>query len=245
MKLFEFILHETSEEDRAIVSLSSALVAKLVSRYNSTKETHFKLGRIGDLVDTPLLALNDIQIEVTDADHLLDIIQKEKSPESTTNGVWDPEIDTIWINHELLSGLRIKIIRIISHELRHALDDMKSDYRAGESHRYDTPKKIEYRGVKNHPEMGNVDYLARPSEINARFLEVLTFLTRSISKNYPLYDNEKDLFDRSVEDLYNFMEKKKISGLFPEKEKSKEYRRLLRRGLDYIEKEIAYLASLN
>jgi hypothetical protein len=159
-----------------------------------------------------------------------------------TSGVWDPNTDTIWINSERLSDLRLKVIRLISHELRHALDDMKSDYRASESDRYDTPKNPAYRNIKKDPYYGNLSYLAKPSEINARFVEVLTLLSRTIARDF-IQTGTRGLRDKAISDLYRFLETKKILNLFPEKEKSADYKRLLKRAVDFIDKEIAYLGS--
>lgn len=239
MKLLEFIITETSDEDRAIVSLSSSLATKLQS-LESRNQQEIALGKIGDLVDTPLVAVNDIKIQVTDEDRILDVLGKTKESDSITSGVWDPNTDTIWINYQALSKPKLQLIRLISHELRHALDDMKSDYRASESDRYDTPKNPKHR--KKDPYYPTLPYLAKPSEINARFLEVLTHLTRSMSNNVTRYGLE-GLRERSIRDLFDFMEMRDILHLFPEKEKSKDYKRLLKRGVEYIEKEIEHLQS--
>lgn len=239
MKLLEFILLETTDEDRAIASLASTLAYRIQTSLQGNKRKAFELGKISDLVDTPLVALNNISIRF-DTNQA---IQKKYSQSSTdrTNGIWDPNDDVVVLNVDLINERRLKLIRVITHELRHALDDMKSEYRASQSTGYDTPRNKQHRVPTDDHK--NLPYLASPSEINARFVEVLSLLTRMIERNYIFSDDEQEAFDRSVEDMLKLMDKRKILMLFPEKEKSKQYRRLISRGTDFITKELEYLKS--
>jgi hypothetical protein len=121
------------------------------------------------------------------------------------------------------------LLSVISHELRHALDDFKSDHRAGSSEKYSTPKKRHQRRGKNL-------YLAQPSEINARFLQVLNSLVPIIKRAY-LQKSPDKIKQEIVKNFYNLLNYYNISELFPEKEASRDYKRLIKRGMDFISKE--------
>ena len=129
----------------------------------------------------------------------------------------------------------------MAHELRHALDDYKSEKKASVSNSYSTPKKKEYRKEYNDPYYGNISYLAEPAEINARFLQVLDQLTTTIRQSVKLYPNDPK--PAIMKEFKNILAYYHISDLFPEKELSKDYKRLMKRAMDYIEKELAYLQN--
>jgi hypothetical protein len=245
MRLQELFLQETTEEDRAIISLANA-VYRHVSKYvdyidpNSTKP--LDIGKIGDFADTPLDGFEDIKLELQQGDALgrrTAEANKEEYDGKEPNGVWFNEVPAIAINSDKISSERIK--STISHELRHALDDLKSDGRASSSLRYRTPKKKEHRKKDPYSEK-NYPYLAEPSEINARFNQVLDGLVDSIAKNSNM--DPKQLWDHEIKVLKRLFIMHNITSLFPEKTASRDYKRLVKRAVDFIQKEIKYITSL-
>ena len=255
MRLVELFLNETTEEDRALISLSSAIYNYL-QRYadqdldydNPDDEENgvVRLGKLGNMFDTPIQGMEDINLEIQTDMGLVDRVRRETPDEFTDTsgadgpgGIWYNHNKTMVLNSDFLSSDDMK--SVVTHELRHALDDVKSGYKANVSTRYGTAKNKSYRKVTKDPHMGNVAYLAQPAEINGRFAQALDKLTDQIPHliKYP----QDQIHKRSVRLLLQAMDKYNISHLFPEKEKSRDYKRLLKRGMDFIQKELNYLIS--
>ena len=245
MRLVELFIIETTEEDRTIISLAN-VIYRHVGKYSdyvdpeSTKPV--PVGKIGDFADTPLDGFEDINIELQQGEALgrrVATANQEEYDGRKIGGIWSNTGPTITLNADNVSSERIK--STIVHELRHALDDLKSEGRAGSSERYSTPKKKEHRKKDPHSEK-NYPYLAAPEEINARFGEVLNGLTDSISKNANMRPDQ--LWDHEIKVLKRLLSAYDISTLFPEREKSKDYKRLIKRAVDFIQKEIKYISSL-
>lgn len=236
MFLREMILSETSDEDRAIVSLATAVTMYLRKQNFQVGYSPRRIGKVGDLFDTPLQALNDVNLEVASSEYLTDFTNSLDDRE--VGGAWDGNTETVILNADKINTTRM--VRILSHEFRHALDDYKSDFRAGEDdNRYDTPKKKEHRNAKNDPYMSHLYTLAKPAEINARFAEVLTDLSLGMKK---LPVSSKEEMRKQALDLLNrSLAHKRIAELFPERTESRDFRRLLSRAVDYIDKEISHL----
>jgi len=271
MRLVELFLTETTEEDRALISLSSSLydyiqkyrdlenASKYSSDYDeydpeldtdteniSDEDKSVVVGQIGKIFDTPLEILNPVTIELQSSSGMTDRLEKEKSddtdisPTGEVLGLWYGRNSTIVLNRDYLDSKILK--SSITHELRHALDDYKSGFEANKAGgRYTNPKKKSHRKVKNDPYMGNLSYLAEPAEINARFLQVLHNLVDSISRMSKTHGADAERF--IMRDFRDLLKKYRISDLFPEKEKSKDYKRLLKRGVDFIQKELQYRRS--
>lgn len=244
MKLQELFLTETTEEDRAIVSLANVIynhVRKYTDYIDPTITEPIDIGKIGDFADTPLMGMEDINIALQQGDTLGREVAEFNAEEydgKNPRGVWWANGPTITLNADHISSERIK--STIVHELRHALDDLKSKGRAGTSIKYDTAKKKIHR--KRDPYAKNFPYLAKPSEINARFSQVLDGLTDSISKNSNM--RPQQLWDHEMKVLKRLFIMHNISDLFPEKTQSKDYKRLMKRAADFIQKEIKYMAEL-
>lgn len=227
MKLQELFLVESSEEDRAIASLSSVVYNGLQDYVGISENV--VLGKIGDLFNTPLVALNDITIELQsdeDIRHALDV----KDPAAMAFGYWDLPTSTIVLNHDLLNTERMKTT--VAHELRHALDDVKSNNVASSSPSYNRPRKKEHAGIES----------AQPSEINARFVEVLQVLAKRAPQWFAKVTPQRTR-ERLLNDFDHLLVKYEIANLFPEKTKSSDYKRLLKRGYDFIQKEIDHLVA--
>ena len=251
MRLLELFLVETTEEDRALISLSSAIYAKLQpymgeldydNVFDIPEQQLIKIGKIGDIFDTSLTALNDVSIEVQGGDPF---IEHAKDPKETIAdyegkdmyGFYEEDTRTVVLNLELLDRHRMKTS--ITHELRHALDEIKAGPTRGDANRYFTPKKKEHR--KNDP-YSTIQYRARPAEINARFVEVLDILAKRI----PQWHNKLSLDEvrpKILNDLKHLLVKYEIADLFPEKEQSRDYKRLMKRAVDFIDKELLHVQS--
>jgi hypothetical protein len=85
-----------------------------------------------------------------------------------------------------------------------------------------------------------MSYTAQPAEINARFAEVLNSLTNSLPAVAKFPDSEQTRI-RAQRLLIQGLKKHQISDLFPEKEKSRDYKRLVKRGMDFITKELSHI----
>jgi len=244
MRLQELFLIETTEEDRAIVSLANVVyshIKKYIDYVDPDSPEPVNIGKIDDFAETPLEGMEDINIVLQQGEALgreVAAQNKEEYEGKDPRGLWDSAGPTITINADHISSEKIK--STIVHELRHALDDLKSSGRAGTSSKYDTPKKKVHR--KKDPYAKNFPYLAKPSEINARFSQVLDGLTDSIAKNSNLPPQQ--LWDQEMKVLKRLFIMHNISDLFPEKEQSRDYKRLMKRAADFIQKEIKYIASL-
>lgn len=245
MRLVELFLNETTEEDRAIISLANAVyshVRKYIDYIDPDATDPIDIGKIGDFADTPLDGFDTIKIELQQGDALgrrTSEANQEEYNGTEPSGVWFNEGPTIALNSDNISSERIK--STIAHELRHALDDLKSEGRASSSSRYGTPKKKEHRKKDPYSEK-NYPYLAQPAEINARFNQVLDGLTDSISKNSSM--DPKQLWDHEIKVLKRLFIAHNIAVLFPERTQSRDYKRLMKRAADFIQKEIKYIASL-
>jgi hypothetical protein len=265
MKLLEIFIKETTEEDRAIVSLSSA-ISKYIQKYETidddgdswkdhdyddqldfseiSSDAPIKLGTIGSLFNTPLTGLNNVKLELQSDYAIRHRLKKstgekiKKPDEGVIFGLWYPSSDTLVLNKDFIGSNKLKTV--ISHELRHALDDYKSDYKANkEKGRYSRPKKKHHR--KKYHDGPNYPYLAQPAEINARFIEALHLVTNSLTRASK--SPNIDLIEYGIKELKKYLKDRHIEELFPEKEKSKDYKRLIKRAIDYIYKEAEYLKS--
>jgi hypothetical protein len=268
MRDFE-IITETTEEDRAIISLGTAIYGRLKhfedqepdtdDVYNSDYDDYdpdadiddepkpddelIVVGKVGELFDTPLGALNGITIELQSTYGINERMRKDEGSDVTTDpktgvimGLWYPVTSTMVLNKDYLGSNALR--STVAHELRHALDDYKSDFRANASTKYRTPKNPDYREVTKDPVLGDVNYLAEPAEINARLVQVLVDMTSVISRAAKLEPKDADaLIDKY---LKQSMKNHKITSLFPEKEKSKDYKRIMKRVADFIDKELTY-----
>lgn len=224
MRIDEIVLSETTEEDRALVSLSSYLHDYITTHVKVSPKS-VSLGKIGDISDTPVVALADVSVVVWPSKRL------EKFAGIPAVGVWDAATRTIALNMDRLDSIKLKTT--LTHELRHALDDTKSSNRASGSYGYNTAKHPAHR---NDPDLA---YLAEPAEINARFAEVLHVLTKSVLRAKKMYPD--DIRSAVMRDLDSLLKNKRIAELFPEKHASRAYKRLVKRAVDFIDKEISHL----
>ena len=237
-------LFETADEDRALISLSSAIYDKITPYINSDSDELVSIGKIGDILDTPLQAVNDVSVELMGGDAFLERAMGPGDDAAMYEGkellaFYEEDTRTVVLNTEFLGRHRMKTS--ITHELRHALDEIKSGSYPGDAKRYFTPKKKEHR--KDDP-YSTTKYRAQPAEINARFVEVLDILSKRIPKWYAAIDG-KDIKKQLSIDFKNLLVKFEIADLFPEKTQSKDYQRLVKRAYEFMQKEIDHTESLS
>jgi hypothetical protein len=273
MKITELIL-ESADENRAIISLAQVLYRKIYNNYAISNQeidydtdytddnygnndysddsefgnTHIdydpgneekiKLGKIGDMFDSPIPALDSIRIELISDYSIHELFSNEEGHEAmghTILGFWSSDTNTISFNADRLRDKRMETV--IGHELRHALDDIKSNYKGNASTRYTTPKNPEHR------KDNSMNYLAQPAEINARFTEVLHNLLPKIQNAVKLPADQQR--DKLIKDLNVELQRNHISAMFPEKTQSSDYKRLLKRAWEFIQKEVDHLNSID
>lgn len=257
MRLQELFLTETTEEDRAIISLAKTIFTKLsdLSTVSLEKGQVINIGTIGDHFDTPLNILDPVKLSIwTNEDIVDDFVPEDKraqylgdgdgeSKRRNIYGLWDSSENTVVFNYDFIASNAIK--QVITHELRHALDDYKSDFKANKSTKYSTPKKKEHRKDYSDDPYASDDlkaqpYRAQPAEINARFAEVLHGITAQAAHAFKRDPNPASMRAKLMKDLKRLFDERHISYLFPEKEKSRDYKRLMKRAVDMIDKEISY-----
>lgn len=237
-------LFETKEEDKALIALSSAIYDRVQAYagdvdfdYDDYDQELIHIGKIGDIADTPFKTLNDVSIDLQSGDpFLLRAIEPGEDIEDYRGknlfAFYEEDTRTIVLNIDLLDRNRMKTT--ITHELRHALDEIKSGSYPYDAARYFTPKKKEHRVSDPY---STVEYRARPAEINARFTEVLDTLSKRIPQWYNKLDASmiKQQLSKDFKDLLVNYE---IADLFPEKTQSKDYKRLVSRAYDFMQQEI-------
>jgi hypothetical protein len=236
MRATEFIA-ETAEEDRAIISLANA-IWEHIQQYKTVVRSG-SVGTIDDITNTPLDAVKDIKVYLATDDDIAKIYNEDEPDASKhvtgdkIKGMWDQKRNTVYLNLTKITSSEVK--RTIAHELRHVLDDVKSNNAAGSSPRY---------GEKSRNTSTDLDaYRSSKAEINARFIEVMhtipIYVERAKQQNIP---NPREFV---MDKFYNMMDQRHIQKYFPEKERSREYKQLIKRAVNFIDKEIAHVFGTN
>lgn len=263
MKLLELFLKETTEEDRAILSLSSAISSHInkykdiepeQNNYDSDFDSDYDdldihgdedlpqdIGTIGQLFDTPLDILNPVRLELQSDYGIRQRIKREDESDKPVIvpgkddilGLWYNDSKTIVLNKDYLGSQSLK--SAVSHELRHALDDFKSDFKANVSNKYTTSKIKSIRKLSDKDDIHGLKTLSQPAEINARFSQVLHDMIPVIARAVKLAPADADrLIGKSLKDeLDHYL----IADFFPHKQNSKEYKRFMKRAADFVQKE--------
>lgn len=128
---------------------------------------------------------------------------------------YDPDTKTVIvprIDKDLTSEL--------VHELRHALDDVKSSGRFLQGKKTSTP-----RSTNKDPRSA---YLSLPLEINARFSQAIHSIIKDLKGTNP---SKKDIIDAIRIEFFV----QNITPFFPNKMNDPAYRRLFSRALSYLE----------
>lgn len=236
-------LFETTSDDREISKISTQIYSYISSNFGTDPEATGSLGTVGEICrlpdDNPL---SNISIDFKSNDELKqkDIATAKKNGQNidpyairTTVGTWNADHNQIQLNSDFIGSNKLKTV--IAHELRHALDDKKSDNWASASTRYATPKKKEHRVAKDEDD--KTPYLAEPAEINARFMELqhqLAGYIPRIYKNFP----PNQIKAKIKEYIPRLLDGYRIASLFPEKTQSKDYKRLISRLMSFVEAEM-------
>ena len=116
MRLQELFLVETTEEDRAIISLAAVVyrhVIKYADYIDPESTEPLDIGKIGDFADTPLDGFEDIKIELQQGDALgkrTAAANNEEYDGKEPRGVWFNEIPAIALNFD---GLYSEMARLV------------------------------------------------------------------------------------------------------------------------------------
>lgn len=239
------IIFETTEEDRALISLGREL-HKYITQHKNDFETETDnpevVGSIGQLFDTPFDGkikkdINSILIQVQSDYGIRERRKTEtgarvtKSPnQENIMGLWYYDRKLIVLNFDYI-GTK-SLTSTIIHELRHALDTFKSEGRSDiVGTRYNKPISPSGDEYQN--------YRSQPTEINARFSQVLGDMVRNIPLVLEQSPNNYRVLIEKM--FFSTLDRYHIADLFPEKEKSSAYKRLIKRGMDFIQKETDYV----
>ncbi len=182
--------------------------------------------------------LNNITLELQGGEPFLRRAESQSTDrvsETDVLGFWNFVTKTLTLNLDYLDYKSIKTV--ITHELRHALDDYKSNFQASYSAKYSTPKHKKFRKGKSKTDPN--PYLAQPAEINARFVEAMDTLVNIIPKRYRTL-SASEIKPQLKIDLISLLKKHNIAEFFPTKDKSPDYKRLVKRGMSMLEKEMQY-----
>lgn len=128
---------------------------------------------------------------------------------------YDPETKTI-IVPKIDKDLTSELV----HELRHALDDIKSSGKFLQGRKTNTP-----RSKNDDPRSA---YLSLPLEINARFSQAIHAIIKDLKDTNP---TRKDIVDAIRVEFFV----QNITPFFPKKMQDPAYRRLFSRALSYLE----------
>lgn len=229
MKILKLL--EMAQEDSALITIAKALGSYLSSKTIRIKWEEDKNN--GQL----LLGNIERSLRGTGLEPLLD-----KFPEpfrritlgfrDMTNadigGHWNANKRSIFINPRDLESedASYRLTNTLVHELRHALDDFKSGFVANTSQKYTKQSKLAADE--------NTAYLSQPNEMNARYAEALHYLSPAIEK----WKQTPPSTDELHKTVVYALKQHHIAQLFPEKERSPQYRRFINRIIDYIQKSI-------
>lgn len=137
---------------------------------------------------------------------------------NAARAAYDPDTKTVIVpqtDTDLTSDL--------VHELRHALDDVKSAGKFLQGRKTSTP-----RSSKDDPRSA---YLSLPLEINARFSQAIHSIVKDLQGTAP---GRKDIIDAIKVEFFV----QNITPFFPKKMEDPDYRRLFTRALSYLESRL-------
>lgn len=223
--LIREMLTETTDEDRALSSLAKTLFT-VVTRFSSTNPKGGVVGRIGKIVDTPIVALNNIKIKVLPNVKFYRELGEDLPPEgkAPASGFWDPNTDTIVLNMHYANSLRWH--KTIVHELRHALDDVKSEYRASDKNRYSQHRD---------------GYLHTPMEIHARYLAGVHMALQRLKRMYNAGDSKQQVLASLPGIINDVLDTNQITRVLPGRYKTPAYKRLASRAYQLLSTEVNHI----
>lgn len=242
-------LFETTEDDRDISALSKRIYSYIASDYQGVgpEDAAGPVGTVAEICNLPEgHPLGDINIVLVTDEELKKREVKDAKKKGikldpykmkSSVGYWIPARNTIEFNTDFMNSNQLK--STVAHELRHALDDKKSDNWANSSDNksYGSPRKKEHRRTKDTAPDDKTPYLAEPAEINARFMEVQHALTDYIPRIYAKFEPNQ-IKQKILQYIKRLLEEYRIAQLFPEKTQSKDYQRLIKRVMAFAEAEM-------
>lgn len=235
MLLSEILLEDVAI-DRAIIQLAKVINNDLASNNGKPRKMSSYVLQLPDVYkETIGNSLNNVSVKPYTGKTIFKIVHpgKEFKKDYMMHGVWNADDDfsaqsgILGVNKDLIGTN--EGTSAIAHELRHAADDVLSGGKTIDNFGYNNPKKKELR-------TGRTDYTARPAEINARFSQAMEQMTRGIPIAYKKPENE--IKSKLKQFLVHTFNKFEISELFPEKEKSRDYKQLMKRAMNYIQTEM-------
>lgn len=140
---------------------------------------------------------------------------KTQGLSKSAEAAYDPDTKTI-IVPKLGKDLTSELV----HELRHALDDLKSSGRFLQGRKTSTPRSTN--------KDSRSAYLSLPLEINARFSQAIHAIINDLKGTNP---TQKDIIDAIKIEFFA----QSITPFFPDRMKDPAYRRLFSRALSYLE----------
>ena len=223
--LIREMLTETTDEDRALSSLAKTLFT-VVTRFSSTNPKGGVVGRIGKIVDTPLVALSKIKIKVLPNTKFYRELGEDLPPEgkAPASGFWDPNTDTIVLNMYYENSLRWH--KTIVHEMRHALDDVKSEYRASDKNRYSQHRD---------------GYLHTPMEIHARYLAGVHMALQRLKRMYNAGDSKQQVLASLPGIINDVLDANQITRVLPGRYNDPAYKRLASRAYQLLSTEVNHI----
>ena len=239
-------LFETTEDDRNISKLATQIYSYVSSEFAGMDPDQIPqdIGTVGKICNVPDSPFANVSVKLVSDDFMKKRERKAAAKtgkkidpykQKSSVGTWHPANNgVIELNTDFLGSNKLKTT--IAHELRHGLDDIKSNNWANaEGGRYTTPKKPEHRIAKDEDD--KTPYLAEPAEINARVMEIQHQLTDFIPRIYKKF--EPNQIKGKIQQYINrLLEEYKIAELFPEKTASKDYKRILSRIIAFAQAEM-------
>lgn len=223
MRIQEIIL-ETTEDDRSISTLAARLRKRVIA-FAADKPRGGVIGKLAELVNgTPLESMAGVTLQVLPNSLFYKSLgDPEKDPKAgSVHGFWDPDRNRIVLNLRHVQALSLS--KTIAHELRHALDDIKSDYRASDpDNRYG-----------KHPEGS----LYQPDEINARYAESMHIAILKIGKLAREGWTKTELMSELPEIIEFAFKANLITHVMPTRYSDRAYRHLVSRAYRLLSAEI-------
>lgn len=243
MRLNEFLI-EAADMDKTIVQLATIINNDASANGGKLKSMKSYVAQLPDHMKQMVgNALDNIKLKAYTGQTMFKKanpgVKADREQSSKQQGMWQAftTADGDFTGNDGILGINKDTLGTragtgyIAHELRHAFDDIQSRGATIDSPGYINPRKKEHQQGDRYTQ-----YIASPSEINARFLSALEQLTRGVPIAYK--QPEEKIKAKMLSFLDWVFEKFEISKLFPEKEKSKDYKQLVKRAMLYIQQEM-------
>lgn len=242
---FKQYLIETAGEDRSLV-----MISKIISEYLEDKKSYFRSKIKKSIYDNKYTSIGSIEkliyrVSPSNSSNILSnlpdnfgsvklSLKELKDTDGSYEGQWAPDYNTIYLHTDYIISNPVdtyKLRTYLMHELRHALDDHK---KKGEPNKYVNARASNVDSIDKSEDF--IKYQNSPSEINARYGQAIASIDSQLDSAFwkeGVYDS-KSIYAL----VLSKFKKYHIAYLFPEKTESKEYKRLVRRAVDYIQQRL-------